>query len=797
MDGRTSKTTLTFGIAVLFAALASYSPAALDHVATPLNDLGQGLWKGSPGGLYPGGWNQKPAALEAAAINIGNDLQPLDASGNPDPVNGKIVMITIGVSNTTQESSVFVTLMNGDPAKNPQLEIVDCAQSSMDTVQWLSPTAQTWTTAYNRLTARGLTRQQVQVVWMKHAVIGAYNYAAFPLGPQYFRDDLEVICRNMKTNFVNSKMVYLSSRTRAHTDSVAPGSLSPEPFAYELGWGVRWLIEEQQNGTDNLNWDQAQGTVVAPLLLWGPYLWADGAHPRSDGFVWLESDTIEDKVHPSVSGRAKVAEELKAFFKTDPSATPWFLKSDVTGQAPTASISSDTTGGPAGVVVHFTANAHDPDGAILDYRWTYDDGCFSAEANPTKSFPAPGDYTVCLTVTDDQGNTAAATRLISVGMGKPVAVFTDDFDYGLAPATINFDASSSTPGDAPIVSYAWDFGDGNTASGPVASHTFESNGDYVVALTVTDSNSVTGGAQEVIHIGPLDVSPTGDLSGNEIVDLTDYGMLANWWGTSDLSADIVSDNIIDCNDLKVMCSNWLHGVLYAHTEPIAYYKLNDGGGNLAIEATGNGDTAVVSGCTWVTGKAGGALSFDGRDDIVTIPDTPKYDLPSGTWSLWIRTNGVWQGDGASGDSGEPFVVQGVAAIMARHSSSGSRGGVGLLINPPSGGGTLKAQVKSSSTTVCDVVGTTNVINQAWHHVAVVYNRASGGQILLYLDGASNGSGAASAAWTFDYENINLADSPDNYFWEEFQGEIDDVQIYNRALSPTEIEWLYNHPGSSL
>jgi hypothetical protein len=123
--------------------------------------------------------------------------------------------------------------------------------------------------------------------------------------------------------------------------------------------------------------------------------------------------------------------------------------------------------------------------------------------------------------------------------------------------------------------------------------------------------------------------------------------------------------------------------------------------------------------------------------------------------------------------------------------------MGLLINPPSSGGTVKVQIKNATTAVCDITGTSNVANTAWHHVAAVYNKTSGGQVSLYVDGALQNSGTTSTAWTFDYPNINLADSPDNYYWEEFQGEIDDVQVYNRALSPEDILWLYNNPGSSL
>ena len=79
-----------------------------------------------------------------------------------------------------------------------------------------------------------------------------------------------------------------------------------------------------------MNYDPAKGEVKAPLLLWGPYLWADGVTPRkSDGLVWKREDFSErDGTHPSpVSGREKVAKLLLTFCKTSDVARSWFLGS--------------------------------------------------------------------------------------------------------------------------------------------------------------------------------------------------------------------------------------------------------------------------------------------------------------------------------------------------------------------------------------------------------------------------------------------------------------------------------------
>jgi PKD repeat protein len=164
----------------------------------------------------------------------------------------------------------------------------------------------------------------------------------------------------------------------------------------------------------NLNYDASRGTIVVPWLAWGPYLWADGTNPRSDGFTWPCSDLQADFTHPSPDGRNKVGTELLAFFKTDATSVPWFLKKAVVGQVPVCAPSADLTNGLAPLAVTFSANASDADGPIRDYQWTFDDGTFSTNANPQKIFFTAGTYQARLTVTDGNGNTARGTVMVTV-----------------------------------------------------------------------------------------------------------------------------------------------------------------------------------------------------------------------------------------------------------------------------------------------------------------------------------------------------------------------------------------------
>src|SRR5262245_41908529 len=80
----------------------------------PLNDLGAGSYQGFTGGLYPNGSNVLPPAHLALGQALAAQVQPRDAAGNPSPA-GRIVLLSIGMSNTTQEFSTFVPIANADP----------------------------------------------------------------------------------------------------------------------------------------------------------------------------------------------------------------------------------------------------------------------------------------------------------------------------------------------------------------------------------------------------------------------------------------------------------------------------------------------------------------------------------------------------------------------------------------------------------------------------------------------------------------------------------------------------------
>lgn len=306
---------------LLATTLAAQNCGNTSIGTVPLNDLGTGTYQGFVGGFYANGQNVPPPAHEALGLMRMADVVPRNGTGAP-AANGRIVVLSLGMSNTTQEFSTWVSQSNADPNRNPSVQVVDGAQGGQDAVTIANPNANFWNVVDQRLANAGVTPQQVQVVWLKEAIAGVNG--GFVAAATQLQGLLAQIARNVTARYPNVRLCFCSSRTYA---GYATTALNPEPYAYESGFAVKWLIEQQVAGDPQLNADPSSGPVVAPWIGFGAYLWTDGLTPRSDGLVWECADVQPDGTHPSPSGRVKVAALLQQFFTTNSLTVPWYVGS--------------------------------------------------------------------------------------------------------------------------------------------------------------------------------------------------------------------------------------------------------------------------------------------------------------------------------------------------------------------------------------------------------------------------------------------------------------------------------------
>ncbi|MGD0988074.1 MAG: choice-of-anchor D domain-containing protein [Candidatus Sulfotelmatobacter sp.] len=288
--------------------------AGTNNPLVPLTDLGTGTYLGYEGGLYPNGSNTPPASQLNQALTYAQNI----ANGT-----GPYAMISVGVSITRTIWDEYGPMEQADPAINKNLVLVNAAIDGTDSPDWTSPSSGTWLAITDYyLPYQNLNANQVVAAWlmMPHS----NQSGTYPNDMQNQENDLISILQDMHTYFPNLQIVYISS---LHYGGYQPSNSYPEPYAYEFGLAVQNVIADQINGNPALNNNPANGPVMAPLLLWGPYNWANGLLAREDGLTWDCQDVTSDGLHPSALGRNKMAGLLTTFFKSDPTAAPWYLNS--------------------------------------------------------------------------------------------------------------------------------------------------------------------------------------------------------------------------------------------------------------------------------------------------------------------------------------------------------------------------------------------------------------------------------------------------------------------------------------
>ena len=142
----------------------------------------------------------------------------------------------------------------------------------------------------------------------------------------------------------------------------------------------------------------------------------------------------------------------------------------------------------------------DPDGTVAAWAWDFGDGSTGTGRTATHAYKTAGTYPVTLTVTDDKGATATGKVSVTVTAPVPNVAPTAAISASVAGRAGTFDGSASADRDGTVASWAWDFGDGSTGTGPRATHTYAKDGTYTATLVVTDDDGATGRATSTLTV---------------------------------------------------------------------------------------------------------------------------------------------------------------------------------------------------------------------------------------------------------------------------------------------------------
>lgn len=500
-------------------------------------------------------------------------------------------------------------------------------------------------------------------------------------------------------------------------------------------------------------------------------------------------------------------------FQTNDAGSIRRIRNTSANQPPTAVASADVTqGNTAPLTVNFSSvGSSDPEGQPLTYNWNFGDQTTSTQPNPSHTYSQRGRYTVRVTVSDGTNSTPSNVVTITVGR-PPQPGITEPLNNATFRAgnTITFSGFATDPEDGTIgdSGLSWKVvfhhlghlhpfidnipGRAGSFVVPTTGHSFHETTWFELILTARDSDGIE--TQTSVNIYP------------EKVNLSFATQPAGLTVTIDgipMTTPFVRDEIIGFQHVinvdspqfvsgsRYEFASWSDGGGRSHsiTVPasdrsytatfnlvasappglVAAYNFNEGNLGTAYDISGHGNNGTLAGPIWTgTGKYGGALSFNGTNAMVSIPGSGDLNFTNGlTLEAWVNpvAGGSW--------STVIFKERTSGMLYALYSKDGTNRPVGQLF---------------LSNAEQDAPGTAAVPLNTWTHLASSYD---GSNLRLYVNGALVGTKAISGNLAATTNPLRIGG---NTIWSEFfNGQIDEVRLYNRALAPGEIQGDMNTP----
>ncbi len=284
-----------------------------------------------------------------------------------------------------------------------------------------------------------------------------------------------------------------------------------------------------------------------------------------------------------------------------------------------------------------------------------------------------------------------------------------------------------------------------------------------------DGTTLYFGSQRPVGSGFVDlwqmsIEPIVDLNSDEIVDSADMCIMVDYWGTDEPLCDIGpmpwGDGIVDVQDLVVLAE---------HLLPVfpAHWEFDETEGSIAYDSVGDHDGTLNGNPFWqpADGKVNGALQLDGIDDYVSVPfvlDPAKRSLST---FVWIKANAPEQ------------------VVISQTNGIGAGWG-GSWLYADSSGGRLATKFMDPNP---ELVSESVITDGTWHHIGLVWDRS---YRYLYVDGVEVVKDVAALGFAVPCDGdmyLGVGKNLDSASF--FSGLIDDVRIYNAALSAEEVAAL--------
>ena len=261
------------------------------------------------------------------------------------------------------------------------------------------------------------------------------------------------------------------------------------------------------------------------------------------------------------------------------------------------------------------------------------------------------------------------------------------------------------------------------------------------------------------------------------------GIIILFFGAGVISA---IDNNTEKKDSIVTKSNEYTGFIGLDDGLVGYWSFDEDSGNIAYDDSEYVNDGLIYGATQISGVSNNALSFDGIDDYIDYGDKIHFDITGDiTIALWFKTDTIQRG-----------------VLINKYDPANPDNGYILMFDDgfwePDGTISYKLALNSHDYADYDIFSTTSTYTDAiWHFLTAIYTPDGVSRAKIYID-AEEQSGdyyfhaltsiGASPGYNFKIGEYSSGHS------QNFDGSMDEVRIYDRALSEAEIQELYENPS---
>ena len=439
--------------------------------------------------------------------------------------------------------------------------------------------------------------------------------------------------------------------------------------------------------------------------------------------------------------------------------------------APTANFTPSATSGVAPLTVTFTNTST---GTISAYSWNFGDGTTSTVASPSHAYSNAGTYTVSLTVTGSGGsNTMTKSNLLTVSSApppgaKPNEIMVDNLGPGIQDATRTITGKWCNSVGTGYYGTTSLYNCGTSKDRYRWSFSTPTTGDYSVYVrwSTAPNRSTAVPYTVATNTGLVTKDFNQKLNGGQWMLHGTYKFTAGVTKYVELSA---AKGIACADAIRIVPAS----AVSTNSSLVAAYGFNEGTGTRASDSSGKGNNGVVSGATWATaGRFGKALSFNGVNSWVTVNDSTSLDLTTSmTLEAWVYPTAA-----QLGWANVIMKEQSGASVYYLASNSDS--------NVPAGGVYVGGAERS-------LLGKSALPINTWTHVATTYDGATQ---KFYMNGVLVSSRTQTGAIQTSTGALRIGG---NSIWGEyFKGLIDDVRIYSRAMTNSEIQADMLAPASN-